>query len=202
MTAEQIIDYLSNHSIELFATITSLIYLYFSIRGHILLWLFGIISSLIYVYICFKARIYADMSINAYYVIISIYGWIHWSLKQGSKKKELPISRLKISQSTLLLITTIILFFIIGYVLNHYTDSDVAWWDSFTTALSITATWMLARKILEHWILWIIVDGVSVGLYIYKQLDITVVLFVVYTIMAVIGFYEWKKQWKTELTAS
>ena len=202
MTTDHVLGWFSQHYVELVATITALIYLYFSIRGHILLWLFGIISSLIYVYVCFKARIYADMSINAYYVVISIYGWIHWALRRAESKNKFSISRLKMMQSILLLAITTIIFFFIGYILNNYTDSDIAWWDAFTTALSITATWMLARKIMEHWLLWIIVDGVSVGLYIYKELYITVILFVVYTTMAVVGFYEWKKQWKKELVQS
>lgn len=198
----EISDWLAKHYIELLATITGLIYLAFSIRGHILLWPFGIITSLLYVYVCFKSGIYADMGINAYYVVISVYGWIHWAFRGAGEKAELPVSRLKMRLSLILLLITVVIFFFIAYVLNNYTDSTIGWWDAFTTALSITATWMLARKILEHWLIWIVVDSVSVGLYIYKGLYPTVLLFAVYTSLAILGFYEWKKLWRKEQNQS
>lgn len=86
------------------------------------------------------------------------------------------------------------LFFIIEFILERFTDSPVPIGDAFTTALSITATWMLARKIIEHWWLWVVVDGVSLALYIYKGLYPTSVLFVFYTAMSVVGYYQWKKE--------
>ena len=92
----------------------------------------------------------------------------------------------------LLLITTVT-FLGIGVILKRYTDSPMPFWDAFTTAASFTATWMLARKILEHWILWIIVDAVSMGLYLYRDLYPTLILFAIYTSMAIIGYIEWKK---------
>ena len=82
----------------------------------------------------------------------------------------------------------------IAYVLDNYTDSNVPWGDAFTTAGSIVATWMLARKILEHWLLWIIVDTVAAALYLYKHMYPTFFLYMVFTIIAVVGFYQWKKQ--------
>ena len=93
---------------------------------------------------------------------------------------------------------TVVVYGIILYILLNYTDSPVPYMDSMTTALSVVATWMLARKIIEHWIIWVFVDAVSAGLYIYKSLWPTTVLFIVYTIMAVAGYYEWKKKLKTE----
>ena len=194
----EISSWLAHHYIELLATITGLIYLGFSVKGHILLWPFGILTSGLYVYVYFTSGIYADMGINVYYVVISIYGWIHWTFRGGSENVELPVSRLTRVQTLILLLITIVIFFLIAYALNNYTDSNIGWWDAFTTALSITATWMLTRKILEHWLLWIVVDSVSVGLYVYKGLYITVLLFVVYTTMAVLGYYEWKRQWRKE----
>ncbi len=90
------------------------------------------------------------------------------------------------------------LFVGIWYILTRFTDSTIPGWDAFTTALSITATWMLARKIIEHWYIWIIVNTVSIGLYIYKGLYPTVILFIVYALMAVVGYIEWRKEilWK------
>ncbi|MGD2033429.1 MAG: nicotinamide riboside transporter PnuC [Bacteroidales bacterium] len=185
--------------IEILATLTGLIYLVYSVKGKKLLWVFGLITSLLYVYVFFRSKIYADMGINVYYVIISIYGWIHWS-RPSDHSRELPVSKLNPAKGLVLVLISILLFAVIAFILMNFTDSDIALWDAFTTSLSIVATWMLARKILEHWIVWIIVDSVSAGLYVYKGLYPTVLLFVVYTTLAVFGYYEWRKLWKIQET--
>jgi len=194
----QVIKYFAENYIEILATIAGIIYLIFSIRGKMLLWFFGLITSLLYVYVFFVSKIYADMGINIYYVIISIYGWIHWASNRDEKKETLPYSRLKKKQIWVLTAVTIIFFFIIAYILKKYTDSDVVVFDALTTAGSITATWMLARKIIEHWIIWVFVDAISIGLYIYKDLYPTVLLFIFYTVLAVVGYFEWLKLWRTQ----
>jgi nicotinamide mononucleotide transporter len=94
-------------------------------------------------------------------------------------------------------VASAVLFGIIAFILINFTDSEIPYWDAFTTAGSFVATWMLARKIIEHWLIWIIVDSVSLGLYIYKGLYATVILFAVYTLLAVMGYIEWKKELKT-----
>jgi len=194
----KVIWWLLCNSIEVIATITGLIYLVYSVKGNILLWLFGLITSLLYVYVFFQSKIYADMGINIYYVVISVYGWIHWS-KPGKNANELPVSKIRLPLGFALLLISIFLFVFIAYILRKYTDSDIALWDAFTTALSIVATWMLARKILEHWLIWIVVDSVSAGLYIYKGLYPTVFLFIVYTSLAILGYIEWHKTWKKQM---
>jgi nicotinamide mononucleotide transporter len=93
---------------------------------------------------------------------------------------------------------SLLLFALIWFILKNYTDSNVPVADSLATSLSIVATWMLARKILEHWLVWIFVDLFSIGLFWYKELYPTVVLFVVYTIMAVVGYFEWKKDFDSK----
>jgi nicotinamide mononucleotide transporter len=186
---------LSNYT-ELLATLTGLIYIVYSVRGKTILWLFGLISSLLYVFVFFKAGLYALMCINFYYVIISIYGWFHWSYPSKNTKKELPVSRINSKLSIYLLLISLALFALIGIGLDKFTDSDIAIWDALITAFSITATWMLARKIMEHWLVWIVIDLIAVIVYIYKGLYPTVVLYLVFAALAIAGFKEWKKQWK------
>ncbi len=183
-----------NRLIEIIATISGLIYLIYSIKGNIKLWVFGILTSSLYVYVCFISGIYADMSINIYYVVISVYGWVHWHNSTREGNNRIAVNRLKLKQSMVLLLVTVVMFVFIAIVLEKYTNSSISYWDAFTTSASITATWMLARKIIEHWILWVVIDAVSVGLYIYKDLYPTAFLFVVYTIMAIVGFNTWRKQ--------
>jgi len=135
------------------------------------------------------------MSLQVYYVGISIYGWYKWSGRAapGKKKEELKVSRLNSKTLLTLLLIFLVLWLGICQVLIHYTDSQLPVMDALTTAGSIIATWMLARKILEHWLLWIVIDAISIGLYFYKELYATVVLFIVYTVVAVMGYFAWKK---------
>jgi nicotinamide mononucleotide transporter len=92
------------------------------------------------------------------------------------------------------LVLTSVLFVVISQILLHYTNSQIPYWDAFTTATSITATWMLAKKYIEHWLIWIVVDLVSSALYVYKNLYFTVFLYLVYTAMAIVGYLQWKKK--------
>ena len=186
--------------IEILATITGLIYLVYSVEGKIQLWLFGLITSLLYVYVFFISGIYADMGINVYYVIISIYGWYHWKFPGKRVNKELPVSRLTLKSGFVLLIISLLLMVVIAKILINFTDSQIAWYDAFTTAFSITATWMLARKILEHWLVWIVVDFFSAALYVYKGLYPTMLLFFVYTTLAFVGYSQWLKIWRKQET--
>ena len=186
-------EWLGGRVVELLGVIFSILYLYFSIRRNILLWPMGIASALIYMVVFFRAKFYADMALNGYYLVISVYGWLLW--KGGGTEGEgaLRISRIGPRNGLILVVITGGVFLLIGTVLSRFTDSPIPWWDAFTTALSFTATWMLARKILEHWIIWIVVDAVSMGLYIYRGLVPTMLLFAVYTVMAVTGFISWRK---------
>jgi nicotinamide mononucleotide transporter len=188
---------LSDFFIEILGAVTGLIYLYFSIKQNIWLWPWGIITSILYIYVFFRAKFYADMSLQFYYLGISAYGWYFWQ-KGGKKEKGsvLPIIRAKVKEWFLFVLITILLTLISGYGLDHYTDSPLPYWDAFTTAGSIVATWMLARKYLEQWLFWIVIDAVSLGTYIYKGLYPTVILFSVYTGLAVVGYFQWRKEWR------
>ncbi|NOY96784.1 MAG: nicotinamide mononucleotide transporter [Chlorobi bacterium] len=192
-------NWLITNYIELLGAILGIVYIFFSIRQNILTWPTGLITSALYIIVFLNAKFYADMALQCYYVAISIYGWYFW-LKGGNKTKtiEVPVSRLSKKIFWLMIPVTAVVYGIILYILLNYTDSPVPYMDSMTTALSVVATWMLARKIIEHWIIWVFVDAVSAGLYIYKNLWPTTVLFIIYTIMAVAGYYEWKKKLKTE----
>ncbi len=187
-------DWLTDHYIEIVGALAGIVYVFLEIRQSIWLWPLGIVTSALYIWIFFTSKFYADMGLQTYYVLISFYGW-YWWLKGGKKYNtdSLPVTKVSMKLSAILLFVFIALFGIIWFLLVNYTDSPVPVGDAFTTALSIVATWMLARKIIEHWILWIIADLVSLGLYIYKGLYPTVILFAVYTVMAVIGYREWRK---------
>ncbi len=192
---ELMIKWLSGNCIELLGAVLGIAYIFFSIRQSILTWPVGLLTSVLYVWVFFASKLYADMGLQMYYVVISIYGWYEW-LRGNQSNHSVPIkvSRLSSKLGFMLSIVSLFLFFLIWFILKNYTDSPVPMADALSTALSIVATWMLARKILEHWLVWIFVDAFSIGLFIYKDLLPTVILFVVYTVMAVAGFIEWKKE--------
>ncbi len=187
------IGYIFANYIEIIGVVLSLIYLYLSIKQKIGLWLFGLLSSLMYIYIFFQSKFYADMSLQFYYVGVSIYGWISWKVGKLHTGIELPVKKISNRQIIGLSFISLVLFIAYYYILRDYTDSPVPIGDSITTSLSITATLMLARKIVEHWILWIFIDAFSAYMYIEKGLHFTAILFIIYTILALIGYFQWKR---------
>ena len=192
-TMEVVIAYLQANWIELAGSVLSIIYLYLSIKQRVSLWIFGFLCSLLYVVVFFQSKFYADMSLQFYYLGVSVFGWISWKAGKPENRKELPVKRTTPLSGAIILVIALVLYFLYYFILSKYTDSPLPKADAFTTALSIVATWMLARKMIEHWWLWIIVDSVSAGLYFYKALYPTAILFVIYTVMAIIGYRQWKK---------
>lgn len=192
-----IIDWVLERWIEIVAVSTGIAYIFLSVKQNIWCWLFGIVSSGLYLMVFFSSKIYADMALQAYYVAMGVYGWIHWArVDEVDKKGELPVTRLNKKRTATLSGITLFLFFAIALFLIKFTDSPVPWVDAFTTSLSFTATYMLARKILEHWLIWVVVNVVSIGLYFYRGLYPSIILFAFLTILAVIGYFEWKNEWK------
>ena len=192
--------------LEIFGTIVGLFYLWFEYRASIYLWIAGIIMPAIYIFVYYKAGLYADFGINIYYLLAAIYGWFFWMWGRRKEKShnppneqstkvpvDLPIIHTPLKYYLPLLLVFIVSFIGISQILIHYTDSNVPWLDSFTTALSIVGMWMLARKYIEQWFAWILVDIVCCGLYIYKDLYFTSALYGLYSIIAIFGYFKWKK---------
>lgn len=188
------IEWLSANYIEVIAASLGFIAIYLQIKQKIWYWPVSIILVSLYIIVYIRARLYADMSLQVYYLVISFYGWHHWLFgKRDAQNDKLAITFASRRLGIILFLISIALFFSIAAVLIHFTDSDLPYWDAFTTALSFVATWMLARKIIENWLVWIIVDAISIGIYIYKELYPTTILFTVLTILAVVGYIAWKK---------
>ncbi len=194
------IEYISSHWVEIFGVISGLLFIYFEIKASIWLWPISIISAAAYIIIFYTSKFYADMGLQVYFLIVGIYGWIHWLRgKSNNQKEELPIANTTRNHVLILSVITVVLFFLIKYILSEFTDSPLPGWDSFTTSLSITGTWMLARKIIEQWWVWVVVNFVSLSLYIYKGLYPTAFLYFVYGIMAIYGYFEWRKLQRNQL---
>ncbi|WP_430809614.1 MULTISPECIES: nicotinamide riboside transporter PnuC [unclassified Carboxylicivirga] len=198
-------ELISQYGLEVTGTVASLVYLFYSIREKVWLWPWGIVASAVSLLVFYQSALYADMGLQFYYVSISAYGWWYWMSGQpGKGASDVPIrpvgGRLLLK---LLLIGTAIYLVLLWALLKlpamvHIASSDMPYLDAFTTAASVIATWMLARKYLHHWLFWIVVDLVSMGMYIYKGLYFYSFLFLVYTIGAAMGYFEWKRNMKRD----
>jgi nicotinamide mononucleotide transporter len=190
------IDWALANKVELGGTIFGLIYVWLSISQNLHTWTAGIVTSLLYCWVFFEAKFYAGMGLQLYYLFISFYGWWSWRGKgdKNATGEKLRVSRTGQKLWIKLFISNLFLTLLMYFLLRRYTDSPIPFGDAFTTSLSIFATWMLARKKIEHWLIWIFIDLVSCGLYFYRGLYPTIFLFMVYTIMAIIGYNQWRKE--------
>jgi nicotinamide mononucleotide transporter len=196
-------NYLMLHWLEIFGVVSAVIYLYFSINRKSWLWLLGILTSGIYVVVFYRTSLYADMIQNVYYVVISIYGWIKWVYIDSSYNKETHQAEVaEMDRKTIKnLILIGICLYIIVYVpvkflpeVLNIKSASIPILDSLMTTLCFIATWMLTKCYIEQWILWILIDGAYIIIYFYKGLHLTGVLFILYTVMAVVGYYKWRKR--------
>lgn len=188
-----LIDWFVINYFELIAAALGLISIALQIRQNVWYWLLSIIMVAMYIIVYIEHTLYADMLLQIYYLLMSVYGWWSW-LSGGNKTKgesSLQVTRLRKNLWVNVSLITILLFVALGWFMSNFTNSDVPWLDSFVTALSFVATWMLARKKIENWILWIFADAISIGLYWYKGMYPTLVLFIVLTALAFVGYRRW-----------
>lgn len=179
-------------TIEIIGAIIGLLYLYLEYKANKWLWPVGVLMPVVYVWIFFQSKFYADMGINVYYFFASIYGWVRWT-KHQTEGDELPISHTPRRYILPLSVIGSALFAIIAFILIRFTDSPVPYGDSLTTALSILGMWMLAHKYVEQWWFWFVVNFISCGLYVWKGLYPTSILFAIYSVISVFGYFKWKR---------
>ena len=186
--------------IEIIGAVIGLIYLYLEYKANVWLWPVGIVMSIFYVVIFFHGKFYADAAIYLYYIGANAYGLFLWTrsrkkpIEETGTTAELAITHVPAKRILPLAAVTVVLWMILYGILKTVTDSPIPLGDAFTTAVSIVAMWMLAQKYLEQWLLWIVVNIVSTILYFWKGLYPTGVLFIVYVVVAVLGYFRWKME--------
>ncbi len=190
---------MDSSAMEIVAASLGILSVWYAKKANILVYPTGIVSVLLYVYICYHAELYADMGINAYYFIFSVYGWIMWSRKDENKE-ELPVTYSDLKTWLISIGVFLISLVVIQVLLRIFKADDAAYWstfvpytDTFTTAVAIVGMWLMAKKKVENWIFWIATDVVSVPLYIYKGLVFTSLQYFVFLVLAVLGYFEWKR---------
>ena len=181
--------------LQLVGIALGLLYLWLEYKADIRLWVVGLIMPCVHGALYFKAGLYADCSMQVYYILAGLYGWLVWkNAPRKSKSKELPIRHTPLGWLPALIGVYAVAHLALYLLLVHFTDSTVPFWDALTTALSMVAMWLLSRKVVEQWILWGVVDLITVGLYLYKGIPFTAGLYALYTVLAVAGYLRWKKE--------
>lgn len=184
--------------LETLGVTVGLIYLWYEYHANAKVWIVSVIMPMISMWIYLRKGLYADFAINIYYVIIAIYGYLKWTIRRtdshkNEKKATLPVSHCTWLTAMGCFFAFAILWWLIWLFLYSLTDSTVPIADAFTTALSIVALWMMARKYVEQWWAWMAVDAVCVGLYIYKGIYGYAGLYTAYTVIAWLGYIKWRR---------
>ena len=180
---------------EAMAMILSIAYILLAIKQSLWCWPAAFASTLIYTILFYDVSLLMDSALNAYYLVMALYGWYSWKYGGKLEEKELEVSTYGINKNIKIIFILSIISLCFGYVMANYTSADFAYIDSFTTVFAVFSTYMLAKKILENWIYWIVIDMVSIYIYIQKGLNLTAVLFMIYTILAIIAYKDWKKEY-------
>ncbi len=181
--------------LEITGFLIGLLYLYWEYHADPRMWFANIAMPTVSFWVYYRAGLYADFAMNCYYFVMAVYGYLAWTLGFRRRKRGggLPVRHLGVRRALGALAAGAVVYALLAYWLVEWTDSNVPWWDAFTTAMSIVATWMLARKYLEQWWAWIAVDAVCVGLYIYKDRPFYAVLYAIYTVIALFGYAKWRR---------
>lgn len=179
--------------LEIAGFLIGLLYIWWEYHADAKLWIASIVMPSISMWIYFRNGLYADFAINIYYFFMAIYGYAAWTRHTHKKERpDLPITHIPAMMLVAATGGLAALWALIAFGLT-YTNSNVVIYDAFTTALSIVGTWMLARKYIEQWIAWILVDTVCVVLYIYKGIYFYATLYAIYTVIAFFGYWKWKR---------
>jgi nicotinamide mononucleotide transporter len=183
---------------EWVAALAGAVSVYLSTRENIWSWPTAIVNVGLYAFVFWRAGLYSDMGLQVVYFLLSLYGWYEW-LHGGANRSELSVSRAS-ARVWLTAIPTAIVFWL---ALARYTSTlpgvALPHLDSALTTLSLVAQWMMTRKILENWILWIIADLIYVPMYVYKHLPVTALLYAVFLLLAVLGLRRWWRSYQRQL---
>ena len=181
-------------TLQIVGVVLGLLYLWLEYKANIWLWVVGLIMPIVHGTLYFQSGLYADFSMQLYYILAGLYGWIVWhNAPRKSKSDGLQIRHTPWRWVPTLVGVYAVAHLLLYLFLSRCTDSTVPFWDGLTTALSMVAMWMLSRKYLEQWLVWFVVAAITVGLYLYKGIPLTAGLYTLYTALAVAGYLRWKR---------
>lgn len=185
--------------LEFLGLVFGLLAVYYLIKENILTWPFGIAYVMVSFVIFWQEKLYADFALHIFFLVLNVYGWWYWIQGgKSSRKEEVPITHVSFIRLIFLLVISFFGVASLGYTLNKYTDASLPYWDSATTVLSLTGMWLTARKKIENWYFWFVVDVLATGIYFYKEIYFYAVLYMIYIGLAIVGFFAWKETMKLQ----
>ncbi len=184
-------------ALEWFGTLTGFACVYLAAKQHILNWPISILSVIAYAVLFYDFHLYGDAVLQFYFLGTAVYGWYYWVKRKQEHDK--PIVSFNFKELMLTCFSILILAALLGLFLDKFTDSTVPYIDGFCTSMSFVAQFLMTRKVLQNWILWVVVDICYVPLYIYKNLYLTAVLYILFLGLAAMGYFDWKKTWKASV---
>ena len=187
--------------LELFAALFGAVSVWLSVRQNIWSWPTAIVNVVLYSLVFHEAKLYADMGLQVVYAILSVYGWYEW-LYGGAGRTELHVTRTRPRLAALLALIAIAGSAMLGVVLHRASDAALPFMDSFLSSTSLVAQWMMTKKLLENWLVWIAVDVLYVGMFIYKELYLTAGLYAVFLALAVKGYIDWRRSVNARATTT
>ena len=192
------IGFINTSIIEWLGVLTGLLYVILISFKNITAWLFALLSSAIYVYLCFISNLFLETGLQLFYVAMAIFGWLKW--KKDSLENETNIIKWDYRLHLLNILISGSLTFIIGYIFDNFTSQANPYTDAFSTIFSLVATFMVTKKVLENWIYWVFIDAVCIYLFASRGLYLTSLLFILYTSIAVIGYFQWRSLFKLQVS--
>jgi nicotinamide mononucleotide transporter len=182
---------------ELAAVVLGVAYLLLAMRESLWCWYAAFASTAIFLFIFWQVNLFMESALQIYYLAMAVFGW--WQWKQGSRGSgTLEISRWSRRQHFYAVGSVLLISLFSGSLLAQYTDAALPFLDSFTTWGSVVTTWMVARKVLENWLYWLVIDGISIFLYLDRGLYLTALLFMAYLIIAVFGYRTWLRHYRQQ----
>ena len=184
---------------EYIAVVLALAYLFFAMRQSLWCWPAAFFSTIIYTILFYNGALLMDSLLNVYYMIMAVYGWYFWRYgRNKSSDTTLTIQSWSLEKHLKHGIITMIIAIFVGYFMDSYTHADFAYLDSITTCFSLLATYLVVKKVLENWLYWVVIDGISMYLYVNKGFYPTTILFALYTLLAIWGYMQWQQDYEQD----
>jgi nicotinamide mononucleotide transporter len=183
---------------EACAVLLGVTYLLLAMRENLWCWAAAFFSTLIYLFLFWHVSLLMESALQLYYLVMAVYGWWHWRGGAHKATAVLPISSWPASRHLLAICAVLLLSLLSGFLLAQYSEARLPYLDSFTTWGSILTTWMVARKVLENWLYWIVIDSVSLYLYLDRALYFTAALFAAYLVIVVFGYFQWRTHYREQ----
>jgi len=188
------IQFLGFHLFEWIAFLSSGIYTFLAARGNIWCWLFGMVGALFTLILCFDVQLYSEVLLQVFYIGMSIYGWVSWRSAASRNRSggSFTIQKMSSRLHWKVIVLGLIVALILGYIWS-WLGGALPYIDALTTSFSIITTWLIAKRYLENWLYWIVIDLTGIYLYVARDLNLLGLLFVVYTLLAIYGYMKWRK---------